>query len=184
MLARLYSAGGSVELAVRCYKEVVRQNQVGPFQVHAALKLWRQCTGGGEGKEGAAPSVRCLRADYASKLRNKTAQELAALRGCAARSAGGGAAAAAAAEASGVGAAAGGGVVAWASCLELEGPMTGPKQLHKKMEDGAFVWRSMYAAHLHPDTGEETRLPAGSAGGILILVDAEFAPYSGEARWG
>ena len=154
-------------------EEVIRQNQVGPFQMHAALKLWRACTGGGDGKEGAAPSVSCLRADYASKLRDKATQELASLRACVAAQApsaqppanlggdGDGtsgssdAAAAAAAAAAGaavaeaisvppVGGASWGEGVRWDACLELDGPMTGPKQLHKKMEDGAFVWRSMY----------------------------------------
>ena len=163
-------------------EEVVRQNQVGPFQMHAALKLWRACTGGGEGKEGAAPRVSCLRADYASKLRDKATQELAALRACVAQQApsaqppanlggdgdgagGSSAAAAAAATAAAaeaisvppVGGASWGEGVRWDACLELDGPMTGPKQLHKKMEDGAFVWRSMYQV----SGGERRHLGAG-----------------------
>ena len=177
----------------------VRANQVGPFQMHAALKLWRSCTGGGDGKEGAAPSLKCLKADYASKLRNKTAQELGALRNCAAS---GGATtttttAAAQQQTPGDGAADGGGDgggggdgdggeagdgmpaagaavaaagaagdgVAWSGCLELEGPMVGPKQLHKKMEDGAFVYRSMYAVHVR---GWLQYFPAEQ----LLLLDA------------
>jgi len=167
-------------------EEVVRQNQVGPFQMHAALKLWRACTGGGDGKEGAAPSVSCLRADYASKLRDKTTQELAALHACVARAhsahpttnlgddGDGGSEAEAEAEAifvPPVGGASWGEGIRWDSCLELDGPMTGPKQLHKKMEDGAFVWRSMYQVHL---SGWLAYFPASQ---MLLLDPAElFAP--------
>ena len=174
-------------------EEVIRQNQVGPFQMHAALKLWRSCTGGGEGKEGAAPSESCLRADYASKLRDKATQELAALRACVAQQAaasqpsshlggdgegaGGSSAAAAAAVAAAaaeaisvppVGGASWGEGVRWDACLELDGPMTGPKQLHKKMEDAAFVWRSMYQVHLN---GWLAYFPASQ---MLLLDPAEL----------
>ena len=122
----------------RCWEGVtseaaVKENQVGPFQVHAALKVWRACAPG----DGKAPEKKCLEADYLSKLRNKSTTELRDLRRCqqaANRSYGGG-----------------GGVappVDWEGCLGLTGAMMGPKQVHKAMEDSSFVYRSMYATHL------------------------------------
>ena len=111
----------------------MKENQVGPFQAHAALKVWRACAPG----DGKAPEKKCLEADYLSKLRNKSTTELRDLRRCqqaANRSYGGG-----------------GGVappVDWEGCLGLTGAMMGPKQVHKAMEDSSFVYRSMYATHL------------------------------------
>ena len=109
-------------------EQAIKAAQVGPFQVRAALKLWRACSTGGTG----APSLRCLQQDYVGKLRNKTATELATLRACAAR-----------AERHDTPAS-----VDWVGCLKLRSVMLGPKQVHKVLEDSSFVWRSMFAAHL------------------------------------
>mmetsp|Transcript_59121 Transcript_59121/g.131763 ORF Transcript_59121/g.131763 Transcript_59121/m.131763 type:complete len:276 (-) Transcript_59121:176-1003(-) len=105
-------------------EEVVRSSQVGPFQMHAALKLFRLCH-----VRGGKLSPPCLQKDYVAKLRNKTSSELALMQGCVR---GGGALAVA---------------TDWESCLGLRAA-TGPKQVRKALEDGSFVWRSMYAVHL------------------------------------
>ena len=56
-------------------EESVRSNQVGPFQMHAALKLYRSCAD----KHGVL-RLRCLQKDYVTKLRNKTASEVELLQ--------------------------------------------------------------------------------------------------------
>ncbi len=96
-------------------EDVVRASQVGPFQMHAALKLWRSCASPSSSSSRAAPSIRCLQQDYLSKLRNKTTSELRALTACAAAS-----------DAPAVPAA-----TDWAGCLRLTSVMLGPKQIHK-----------------------------------------------------
>lgn len=118
-------------------EQAVRAAQVGPFQMHAALKLWRTCgpvAAGSASPDGwsGPPSLKCLQQDYTSKLRNKTGSELAALRACTAE------AEAPEAPAS----------IDWVSCLHLSSVMLGPKQVHKVLEDSSFVFRSMYAVHL------------------------------------
>jgi tetratricopeptide (TPR) repeat protein len=67
MLARLYSAGGSVELAVRCYKEVVRQN---PYAVEATLALTRLREGSGAPVEPPAPALAGTAAGVVHELSN------------------------------------------------------------------------------------------------------------------
>lgn len=114
---------------------VIKEKQVGPFQVRAALKLWRTCSAappGGASTAQYAPSVRCLQRDYVAKLRNKTATELGALSACLSR-----------AERPDTPAS-----VDWHGCLQLRSVMLGPKQVHKALEDSSFIFRSMYATHL------------------------------------
>ena len=106
----------------------IKEAQVGPFQKHAALKLWRSCSGA----DGRAPSLKCLQRDFGAKLRNKSDAELATLEQCTGK-----------AEAQGMPAS-----VNWAACLQLHSVMLGPKQIHKVMEDSSFLWRSMYVHHL------------------------------------
>ena len=103
---------------------VIRTSQVGPFQMHAALKLWRGCAAG---NRHGAPSIRCLQQDYRAKLRNKTSTELRTLSACTAR-----------ADTPSTPAA-----VDWTQCLHLSSVMLGPKQVHKVLEDSSFVLRSM-----------------------------------------
>jgi len=105
-------------------EEVVRANQVGPFQMHAALKLYRSCT-----DQKGVPRLGCLQKDYVSKLRNKSLDEIELLQGCEPHET----TLSSAAE--------------WEGCLGLR-TLTGPKQIRKAMEDSAFIWRSMYAVHL------------------------------------
>ena len=114
-------------------EEAIKTAQVGPFQMRAALKLYRSCSGKGGGKStNGAPSLKCLQADYLSKLRDKFETELRTLQNCQGR-----------AEETGTPAS-----VDWLGCLKLRSVMLGPKQMHKVLEDSSFVWRSMYAAQL------------------------------------
>ena len=116
-------------------EEAIKKAQVGPFQMRAAIKLWRSCTSaqaGAKASRDGVPNLRCLQQDYIAKLRDKMDTELRALRQCASSS-----------EDSATPAA-----VDWPGCLQLRSVMLGPKQIHKVMEDSSFIWRSMYAHHL------------------------------------
>ena len=110
----------------------IKSNQVGPFQMRAALKLFRSCSRTKADGDGGVLSLKCLQSDYTSKLRNKTSSELKALNDCYQR-----------AEKAGTPAS-----VDWLSCLRLRSVMLGPKQIHKVMEDSSFIFRSMYNVHL------------------------------------
>lgn len=95
-------------------RELVRENAVGPYQKAAALKVWSKCAR----EDKLNPS--CLRADFVSKLRNRTLGEMAELERC------------------------GGGRVG--ECLGL--PLLPQRKLYKRMEDHAFVYRSAYYHHI------------------------------------
>ncbi|KAL3913877.1 MAG: hypothetical protein SGPRY_007825, partial [Prymnesium sp.] len=95
--------------------------QVGPFQMHAALKLFRSCAD----RKGDL-RLSCLQRDYVTKFTNKTI--MFRFQECEER---GGT----------------GGPAEWEGCLGLLA-LTGPKQIRKAMEDMLFIWRSMYVVHL------------------------------------
>ena len=83
-------------------------------------KVWTRC-GHGDGKP---MDLECLQADYVAKMRNRTRLEMAEIDACRRRMPG----------------------EALGSCLGLG--TLGQRKLYKKMEDAAFVYRSMYHDHL------------------------------------
>ena len=101
-------------------RAVVRDNMVGPWQKAQALKVWAKCSG----RDGHAMDAECLRGDFVGKLRNRTRLEMAELDDCRRTAPG----------------------EPLASCLGLG--TLGQRKLYKKMEDSAFVYRSMYHEHL------------------------------------
>jgi len=99
-------------------REVVREHAVGPFQRAAALKVWSKCS------SGAGLDAACLRADFEAKLRNRTSREVSELDACRRRTPG----------------------EPLANCLGLG--ILGQRKLYKKMEDAAYIYRSLYYEHL------------------------------------
>ena len=84
------------------------------------IKVWTRC-GHGDGKP---IDLECLQADYVAKMRNRTRLEMSEIDACRRRMP---------SEALG-------------SCLGLG--TLGQRKLYKKMEDAAFVYRSIYHDHL------------------------------------
>ena len=110
-----------------CYRgivsrESVRVNAVGPFQRAAAMKVWSRCS------DGKSLNAECLQGDFVAKLRNRTRHEMGLLDACA-KSGGD-------KLDDGLGA-----------CLGLR--TLSQRKLYKHMEDSAYVYRSIYAEHLH-----------------------------------
>ncbi|KAL1499320.1 hypothetical protein AB1Y20_011528 [Prymnesium parvum] len=107
-----------------CYRgvtsrAVIRDNAVGPFQKAQALKVWSKCARGEK-----ALSADCLRLDFAAKLRNRTRTEMAEIDACARGAPG----------------------EPLGACLQLA--ILGQRKLYKRMEDHAFIYRSVYHEHL------------------------------------
>ena len=98
----------------------VRDHAVGPWQKAQALKVGTRC-GGHDGKPMA---LECLQADFVAKLRNRTRLEMAEIEACRRHMPS----------------------ETLSSCLGLG--TLGQRKLYKKMEDGAFVYRSIYHEHL------------------------------------
>ena len=98
----------------------MRDHAVGRWQKAQALKVWTRC-GGHDGKPMA---LECLQADFVAKLRNRTRLEMAEIEACRRHMPS----------------------ETLSSCLGLE--TLGQRKLYKKMEDGAFVYRSIYHEHL------------------------------------
>ena len=108
-----------------CYRgvtsrEAVRENAVGPFQRAAALKVWGKCS------DGKALRAECLRADFVAKLRNRTRHEMSLLDDCTKKAGSNG---------EGLG-----------GCLGLR--TLSQRKLYKAMEDGSYIYRSIYVEHL------------------------------------
>ena len=101
-------------------RTVIRDNAVGPFQKAQALKVWSKCA---RNEKSLAPE--CLRLDFFAKLRNRTRTEMAEIDAC------------------GRGSPADNTLGA---CLKLG--ILGQRKLYKRMEDHAFVYRSIYHEHL------------------------------------
>ena len=93
----------------------MRDHAVGRWQKAQALKVWTRC-GGHDGKPMA---LECLQADFVAKLRNRTRLEMAEIEACRRHMPS----------------------ETLSSCLGLE--TLGQRKLYKKMEDSAFVYRSM-----------------------------------------
>lgn len=145
---------------------VIRENAVGPFQMAAAMKVWSKCAG----RVGKGLDVGCLRADFVAKIRNRTLTEMRELDECvprprphrnalvvhgrdAAYHRRNGPLPHAGRET---------GSAPWprlvrscsrkapseplSACLRLS--ILGQRKLYKKMEDAAYVYRSLYGEHL------------------------------------
>lgn len=105
-------------------REMIRENAVGPFQRNAAMKVWSKCNDGRN-----ALRIDCLRADFVSKLRNRTRTEMQVLDRCVREQA-------MSSQASeGLG-----------NCHGLR--TLSQKKLYKLMEDVAYLYRSIYVEHL------------------------------------
>ena len=133
----------------------IKEAQVGPFQKHAALKLWRSCSGADDRAPAQMPPTRLRR-----ETAHKSDAELATLEQCTGM-----------AEAQGMPAS-----VNWAACLQLHSVMLGPKQIHKVMEDSSFLWRSMYVHHLR------TWLRLYAAEQLMVVDPAQLFRSSSGAR--
>eukprot|EP00965_Chrysotila_dentata_P064815 2148622-Pleurochrysis_carterae.AAC.1 len=99
-------------------RQLVRAHAVGPFQRAAALKVWGRCN-----VDETRLDLDCLKSDFVAKLSNRTLREMRELDDCAAKA-----------------------PEPLAHCLGLH--ILGQRKLYKKMEDNAYVYRSMYAEHL------------------------------------
>jgi len=105
-------------------REQVKEHAVGPFQLAAALKVWGRCqTPGGDGLDAS-----CLGADFVDKLANRTRRERREIDVCLA---------ALQVDAP---------PLSLGRCLGL--PILSQRKLYKRMEDGAYVYRSMYVEHV------------------------------------
>ena len=100
-------------------RAIVRDNAVGPFQKNAALKVWSKCN-----KNEKSLDESCLRDDYVAKLRNRTNAEIKELKECHRTMP----------------------TESLGKCLGVN--ILAQRKLYKKMEDAAFVYRSMYHEHL------------------------------------
>ena len=100
-------------------RAIVRDNAVGPFQKNAALKVWSKCN-----RNEKSLDESCLRDDYVAKLRNRTNAEIKELKECHRTMP----------------------TESLGKCLGVN--ILAQRKLYKKMEDAAFVYRSMYHEHL------------------------------------
>ena len=101
-------------------RDMVRDNAVGPMQRGQALHIWTKCAGA-----DSRLDVNCLRDDFQAKLRNRTRTEMRALDACPKDESLG-------------------------TCLGFNIPesQTTPKKVYRKMENAAYVYRSVYHEHL------------------------------------
>ncbi|EOD09477.1 hypothetical protein EMIHUDRAFT_197928 [Emiliania huxleyi CCMP1516] len=121
---RTSALGGRDGMVTSCRRGQVKEHAVGPFQLAAALKVWARCqTPGGDGLDAS-----CLGADFVEKLPNRTRRERREIDVCLA-----------ALEADAPPLSLGG-----RRCLGL--PILSQRKLYKRMEDGAYVYRSIRAA--------------------------------------